>query len=100
MVALIVSGCGTFVMYYAIWRGALEPLRGQWRTMPPAQRRHVLIGASASLVLTIVLCAAVIVAPFGRLTVAYVIGGLGAIIVLGIPILAAILAWQNTHPKQ
>lgn len=100
MVALIVSGCGILVMYYAIWRGALEPWREQWRTLPAAQRRRALIGASAGLVLTIVLCAAVIVAPFGQLTVAYAIGGLGVIIVLGIPILAVILAWQNTHPKQ
>jgi len=99
-IGLVVTGLGVVGFYYALWHGALKPLREQWLAANREARRRMLAGGISSLLFMVAAAVLVIVAPFGRFTIAYLMGGVGALLVIAIPICAAVSAWQGQRPKK
>jgi len=97
LVALLIAGLGTVASYYAIWQGALKPFKKQWSEFDSATRRRVIVADVLLVIFMMAGLAFVIIAPFGKHTIAYLLGGVGLLLVIGTPMWAAVMAWRNAH---
>lgn len=91
VIAMLVSGLGTFALYYALSRW-LKGSRKRWDALDRVARRRVWLSLAFELLLIAGFGAVLIISPWGRHTILYLFGGTAMFFVIAIPIYTPFLA--------
>ena len=98
-VALLVTALSTLVLSYANWQ-VVKQATVRWRAADRASRRRILIACAIQLAWIGAVITLLIIAPWGHRTTAYTFGGVGAFLVIAIPVYVALLARRDLRRVQ
>jgi drug/metabolite transporter (DMT)-like permease len=99
VIGLALTTVAAFAFNWAILKEAREQIRTV-RSMPRGARSHAMIRGTIAAIVAVVLLGLIIVEPFGEQhTAEFTIGGLGALLFLGINGYVAWLLWHNRRRR-